>query len=299
MTSDMATVAPPPPAPGGPPQLNPAGRTAIRVALVAAAALLVVATVTALGATAWGVSTFRVLTDTKSLPATMRSLVVDTGDMPMMVQITADRSATEPRAQLRVANSNQSGEHRLDVSSDRDGSRIGINGDSTSLLGWARGGEITITLPSDQARRLAVHTRQKTGVLLAQADVDELQVRTTAGQVILDGSARRIDVQGVHAGIVTRNPISVADRLTASTSDGSVALDFKDAAPRTVEATSRDGDVTIGLPGAGPYLVRAQSGATTKIRVPETTSAADAVAEITARSDDGDVVVDTLGFTER
>ena len=93
----VTTIAPPPQAPStAPPPLSPSGRTAIRVVLTAAAAVLVLGTVAGLSAAAWGLSTFRVITDTQSLPTAMRSLVVDTGKLPIAVRITADRAATNP-----------------------------------------------------------------------------------------------------------------------------------------------------------------------------------------------------------
>jgi hypothetical protein len=50
--------------------------------------------------------------------------------------------------------------------------------------------------------------------------------------------------------------------------------------------------VAVALPGDGPFLVRAQSGGSTTVRVPETSTAADAVTAVTTRSDDGDVTVE-------
>ena len=90
----MTTVAPPPPAPPfnpppASPPLAPGGRTAIRVLLIAVASVLVLGTVGTLGVAAWGLSTFRVVTDSKPLPSAMRSLVVDTGQLPVAVRITA------------------------------------------------------------------------------------------------------------------------------------------------------------------------------------------------------------------
>jgi hypothetical protein len=289
----VTTIAPPPSAAATPPPpISPGGRTAFRVVLIAAAAVLVAASIATLGVAAWGLSTFRVSTDTKNLPAAMRSLAIDTGDVPVAIRITSDRAVTEPSAKLRLINSTRAGDHQLDLNTDRDGSRITINGDSSSLLDWARGGEITITLPPEQARRLTVHTRQNTGVVLAQTDLDELVARTAHGQVVLGGAARSVEVHTVSGEVVTRDPISVTERFSATTSEGDIVLDFKDVAPRSVEVTSRDGDVVIGLPSNGPYLVRAQSGESTKVRVPETSDATAAVAEVTARSDNGDVVVE-------
>ena len=70
-----------------------------------AAAVLVVGAVVSLGGLALGISNFRVVTDSKALPPTMRSLVVDTGSVPVAVRITTDRDAREPRADLRMVNS--------------------------------------------------------------------------------------------------------------------------------------------------------------------------------------------------
>ena len=122
----MTTIAPPPPAPPvnppptSPPPLSPGGRTAIRVLLIAAAAVLVLGSVATLGVAAWGLSAFRVITDSKPLPPTMRSLIVDTGQLPVAVRITADPDAKQPRADMRMINSDtrrfpsSDGEHRLD-----------------------------------------------------------------------------------------------------------------------------------------------------------------------------------------
>lgn len=289
----MTTVAPPPPSPTGPPpQMSPGGRTAFRVVLVAAAALLLTAGLVTFGTLAWGISTFRVVTDAATLPAGMRSLVINTGDVPIAIRVTADRDAREPRASLRLVNTTRSGEHRLMVTNEGDQTRIGVEGSPAPMLKWARGGEITVTLPPDQARRLAVHTEQQAGVVLAQADVDELTVRTTYGPVILSGSARRVEVHTVHGEVTSRAPISVIERFSATTSDGDIVVDFKDEAPATVEATSRNGDVVIGVPETGPYLVQAQSRQSAQIRVRETTDRAAAVADITARSENGDVVIE-------
>ena len=79
------------------------------------------------------------------------------------------------------------------------------------------------------------------------------------------------------------------------TADGDVTVDFKEAAPRTIEAVSSNGDVAIGLPPGGPYLVHAASGSSTSVRVPETNDPQRAEAEVTVRSDDGSVSVSTLG----
>jgi hypothetical protein len=289
----VTTIAPPPPAPTPPPPLSPGGRTALRVAIVGAAALLVIGTVVALSVVSWGASTFRVVTDSQTLPAQLRTLTIDTGDVPIAVRVTTDRDAREPRVDLRMVRSTRSGDHRLTVTDDRAAARISIAGVSTSFMQWGRAGELVVTLPPETARRLSLTTNQKTGVLMAQADLDELIARTTHGPIMLSGAARRIDASSRFGGIFTREPISVSESFRADTVDGEVTVAFKDSPPATVEASSRHGDVDIDLPGSGPYLVRAQSGGSTSVRVPETSDPADAVTEVTARSDDGDVVIES------
>ncbi|KUI33321.1 DUF4097 family beta strand repeat-containing protein [Mycobacterium sp. GA-2829] len=289
----MTIMAPPPPAPvGEPPALSAGGRTAIRGVLVAVAAVLVVGSVAALAVTAWGLSTVRVLSDSQTLPATMRSLVVDTADIPVAIRISADPNAREARASLRLVNTSGGGDHRLATTTAGPETRIVLEGQPSPTFGWARGGEITVTLPPEQARRLSVRTQQQTGVVLAQADVDELIAHTTDGAVILSGSARRVEVQTVDGEVTARDPISVRERFAATTSEGDIAVDFRDAAPETVEAVTRSGDIALGLPQGGPYLIRAQSGDYTRVRVPETSNPAQAAGEITARSDNGSVVIE-------
>ncbi|BBY14782.1 DUF4097 family beta strand repeat-containing protein [Mycolicibacterium litorale] len=289
----MTTITPPPPAPvGPPPELSPGGRTALRGILIAAAAVLVVGSVAALAVTAWGLSTVRVLSDSHALPAGMRSLVIDSADVPVAIRIATDPDAREARASLRLVNTASGGDHRLALTNTGPETRLVLEGRPARAFGWARGGEITVTLPPEQARRLDVRTQQQTGVVFAQADVDQLIARTTHGAVILSGSARRVEVQTDDGAVTARDPISVRERFAATTSEGDIVVDFRDAAPRTVEMVSRDGDIVLGLPDRGPYLVRAQSGDSTKVRVPETTDPADAVSEITARSDRGNIVIE-------
>jgi Putative adhesin len=296
----MTTIAPPPQPPvGQPPTLSPGGRTAVRVVLVAAAVVLLIGGIAALGVAAYGVRNVRVVSQTTALPATMRTLVIATGDIPVAIRITSARDTREPSARLRLVNTTRSGAHRLTVTTDGPETRVGIEGHPSPMLKWARGGEITVALPPEQARRLAVRTEQQIGVLLAQADVDELTARSTDGAVVLSGAARRIDVRTDNGDVMTRGAIAVAERFRAETSDGDIEVDFTGAPPRQVEAISRDGSVAIRLPGQGPYLVHAQSGASTRVRVPETTTPDSAVGQVTARSTDGDVTVEEARHRSR
>ncbi|GAS86266.1 DUF4097 family beta strand repeat-containing protein [Mycolicibacterium brisbanense] len=294
----MQTLMPPPIA-AQPPQLSPGGRTAFRLTLIAIAALVVATTVAALGVTAWGVSALRVITDSQALPSAMRTLVVDTARIPVAIRITADRETREPKADLRLLNTTHSGAHHLLVSSVGGETRLTIAGNPGPMLEWARGGEITVALPPDQARRMTVRTEQDLGAVIAQADLDQLIARTNDGEIVLLGGARRIEVHTVDGEVITRDPIAVSEQFVAGTSDGDIAVDFRDTAPRSVEATTRNGNVAIGLPERGPYLVRAQSNGSTDVQVPETNSPEAAVAQITARSSNGDVVVQQLSLRNR
>ncbi|WP_197377677.1 hypothetical protein [Mycolicibacterium baixiangningiae] len=289
----MTTLTSPPPAPvDPPPEISPGGRTALRGTLIAVAATLVVGSVAALSVTAWGLSTVRVLSDSHTLPAAMRSLVVDTADIPVAIRIATDPDAREAHATLRLVNTANSGDHRLALTTAGPETRIILEGRPSPTFGWARGGEITVTLPPEQARRLSVRTQQETGVVHAQADLDQLTARTTHGAIVLSGSARRVEVQTVDGEVTARDPISVRERFAATTSEGEIVVDFRDAAPRTVEAISRTGDIVLGLPDRGPYLVRAQSGDATRVQVEETSDPAEATSEITARTDTGSVVIE-------
>jgi hypothetical protein len=265
------------------------------VLLIAVAAVLVVGSLGTLGVAAWGLSSFRVITDSKPLPSAMRSLVIDTGRLPVAVRVTADRAATEPRADMRMINSTRAGSQPLTVTSGGAETRIAISGEASPFLQWGRAGEITVVLPPELASKLAVTSRQENGVLMAQADLGELTANTQNGAILLSGSARRIEAHTENGDVVTRGAIAVTDSFNATTDNGDVTVDFKDTAPRTVDTASDNGDIRIGLPPAGPYQVNANSGSergSTVVRVPRTTNPEAAAAVITARTENGDIVID-------
>jgi len=298
----VTTIAPPPPAPpvnpppSSPPPLSPGGRTAIRVLLIAAAAVLVLGSVATLGVAAWGLSTFRVVTDSKPLPPTMRSLIVDTGQLPVAVRITADPEATQPRADMRMINSARAGSHPLTVSTDSTGTRLTISGEPSPFLQWGRAGEITVVLPPEVARGLTVTSQQRTGVLMTQADLGQVTARMTHGAVLLSGSARRIEVDSVDGDVLARTAIAVTESFRATTANGDIEVDFK-TAPRTLDATTDNGDIRIALPPSGPYVVNADTSdrsGDTVVRVPQTSDRTDAASIVTARSDTGDITIGEL-----
>jgi hypothetical protein len=267
--------------------------------LVAAAAILVVGSIVALAMTAWGVSAVRVTADSQTLPTAMRTLAIDTGDVPVAIRITDDRDARESRASLRLVNTSGSGDHRLTVTTERGETRIGIQGRPSAILDWARGGEITVTLPPEQARRLTVRTQQDTGVVLAQTALDQLIARSVDGPVILSAAARRVEIETVNGDVTAHRPINIAERFAATTSNGDIEVDFADVTPKTIEATTDTGDVVLGLPGEGPYLVKAHSDRSADVEVPQTSDPSAAAAEITARSGSGDVVIEGVDRPRR
>jgi hypothetical protein len=288
-------MTPPHPA-SPPPPLTPGGRTAVRALLILAAAVLVTGVVVSLGTAAWGVSTFRVVKDSMALPSTLSSVTVDTGSVPVAVRITTDREVREPRVDMRMVNSTRAGSDPLAVTADGTTARVSIDAEPSEFLQWGRAGEITVVLPPELARRVTVTTQQETGVVIAQADIDQLIARTVDGSVILSGSARRVEISNEHGDVTTREPIAVSESFRATTTTGDVSVEFSEA-PATVDATTDHGDVVISLPPPGPYFVTATTGmaqGSTVVRVPRTDNRDNAAAVVTGRADTGDVVVDAL-----
>lgn len=290
----MTTTLTPP----GPPSLSPGGRTAIRAVLVIAALAIIAITVALLTAAAWGLSSLRLVTDHQNLPANMRTLTVDTAGSPTAVRIVTDRDAAGPRIDLRMVTTQRNDRDELAVTNNGNDTQIRVDA-QPGMLSFGDPGEITITVPPDLGRRLAVTVRQDTGLLIADADLDELTATNTDGAVLLHGSVRRIEVRGRDSDIHARQPLSVTESFIAETRDGDVQVRFADAPPQ-IEASTRDGDVDISLPDPGPYLVRAQSGdGSARVRVPQTTDASRAAATVTATTRHGEISVEPLRFIDR
>ncbi len=289
----MTTVLTPP---TPPPAVSPGGRTAIRSLLIVTAAVLVVGTVASLGVTAWGVSSFRVVADSAALPATLRSVTIDTGSVPVIVRITTDREASTPRVDMRMVNSVRAGSDPLSVAADGTSARVTIDGEPSALLNWGRASQITVVLPQDQARRTTVTTQQDTGVVMLETDIDSLVARTRDGAVVLGGAARAVDITAQNGDIDTRAAMSVSENFTATTQSGDIDVEFS-GAPKMLAATTENGDVTVALPPPGPYVVDAttgQSWGSTVVRVPQTRDPSGAASVVRVRSETGDVTVDEL-----
>ena len=295
----MTIIAPPPapPAPPAPPPpLSPGGRTAVRVMLVVAAAVLITGVVVSLTTLAWGVSSFRVVTDSQTLPSTLRSVAVDTGSVPVAIRITSDRDVREPRVDMRMVNSTRAGSDPLSVSTDDMTARVTIDAETSPFLDWGRASEVTLVLPPELARRLTVTTQQQMGVVIAQADIDQLIARSVDGTVVLNGAARHVDITTEHGDVTSRRPVAVSESFRAVTTTGDVDVEFTQAPP-TVDAQTGNGDIELALPAPGPFVVNAATGqewGTTVVRVPQTRESEDAASAVNARSETGDVMVETL-----
>ena len=288
----MTTPSAPPPPAAPPPAVSGSARTAIRVVIVAFAVVAMLGTVGLLTAAAIGVGTTRVISDSRSLPANMRSLTISADDAGAEVRITADPKATQPRADLRLIGSSRV-DNRLQVVTEADGARLSIGEQAAPWFRW-KAGTITVVLPPDLARRLTVTTTLRAGVVSAQADLDQLIVHNRNGVVRLEGAARRVDVDVRNGSVSTEDPVTVTESFRATTVNGDIEAQFNGAPPRVIEATTRNGDVTIEVAGPGPYMVNAQADdrhGDTTVTVPQTTNAATAASQITVRSETGDVEV--------
>lgn len=290
MTIDEARQSPPPQAPAARSAALPSGgRTAVRVALVVIAAFAVLATLGTFGALAAGLASLRVLTDTKALPAGMRSLTIESDGGDAFVRITADPNATAPRVDLRRVT--QSSDARLLVTNDAAGTRVKLGDGNAKFLPWKGHVSIKVVLPPDVARKLSVTVNQPRGAVASDADLDQLVATGDEGEIILGGgTVRRVDVKIRKGDISTSAPIAVSESFRAVSESGDISVEFR-TAPRTTEAIAGD-DVTVGLPGPGPYRVRAQTetpGSEPTVRVRET---ADMNAPaVTAISKSGNVLI--------
>jgi hypothetical protein len=160
-------------------------------------------------------------------------------------------------------------------------------------MDFGRTSDVTVTLPPKLAGTLFVTVEQDDGTLMVDADLDRLAAHNTDGNIVLNGSAHAVEITAKDGNVLSRKPLAVNESFVADSVDGNVDVAFADPAPRRIEATTHDGNIAVILPPTGPYLVRTQSSDDTSVRVPETTDPARAVSEVTVRSDDGNVVVDT------
>jgi hypothetical protein len=290
----MTMAAPPPVAPPASviPTPTPGRRRAIRAVLVVAASVFVLGWLVALGLAAGRINALLVSIESENLPGGMQSLTIDAAGAGIRVRV--DPHADAPRVDLRMVAAARDSQRRMQITSVGDSTRILLTPDSKSFMDWGRSGEVTVTLPPQLAGGLSVTTQQDDGPLTVDADVAQLTAYTSDGTIVLNGGARRVDITARDGDVVGQKPISVTESFNAHTVDGDIRVEFKDTAPRTVGASSRDGDIAISLPGPGPYLVDA-SVVSNGIRVPRTNDPARAAAEVTVRTVDGDVLVDTSG----
>ena len=187
----------------------------------------------------------------------MRSLTIDTGDVPVALSLITDVDATEPRIDSRMVTSTD--DTQLTIANDDASSRVTLGGSGSGLFRFSRNGEIKVILPPDVARKLKVTVNQRAGSLSTDADLDQLVARTDSGAVTLGGSARRVDVSVRHGDISTSTRMAVTESITEQ-KPNPAASRWSSVRRHALLKQAPSGDVTVWVPGPGPYRVRAQSG---------------------------------------
>lgn len=273
------------------------GRTGIRVTLVVAATLLLLGTLGGLTAAAVGLGSTRVSADSRPLPSTMRSLTVDTAELPVALRLRSDPQADRPRVEMRLVSPAGARPQRLEIDAGQAEVRITVRGEESRWVDWAQAGQLTVVLPPALAAGLSVQTTHQAGILLVDTALRALVTHTTHGAVILNGPAGSVEVHTEHGMVATRSPIAVRESFVADSVDGDIDVDIdvdNAEAPTRIEAVTGNGDVRIGLPRRGPYAVTAQAGylGGTTIAVEQTRDPDRALATVVARSSTGSVTVD-------
>jgi hypothetical protein len=139
----------------------------MRAVLVLIGVLVSLGSLASLGVMAVGLSSIRVVTDTQALPANMRSLAIETGDVPVVVHVVTDADATEPSVDLRLVTS--SDDTQLAIAKEDAGDRVTLSDNGSGFLWLKRTGEIKVILPPDVARELSVMVNQQARSLAIDA----------------------------------------------------------------------------------------------------------------------------------
>lgn len=153
------------------PALSGGNRTVARAVLVLIGVLVAIGSLVSLSVLAFGLSSVHVVTDTRALPANTRSLIVDTGDIPVAVRLTTDADAREPRVDLRMVTRGDG--TQLTVVEDATNSRITLSDSGSGFLWFKRTGEMNVILPPDVARELSVTVNQQARSLANTASLDQ------------------------------------------------------------------------------------------------------------------------------
>lgn len=154
-----------------PPALSGGHRTAMRVSLAVIAVVVTLGSLVSLGVIAFGLSSIHVVTDTRALPVSTRSLTVDTGDIPVAVRLVTDADAREPRVELRMVTRGDG--TQLTVVEDATNSRITLSDSGSGFLWFKRTGEMKVILPPDVARDLSVTVNEQDRSPANEASLDQ------------------------------------------------------------------------------------------------------------------------------
>ncbi|MGE2721104.1 hypothetical protein [Mycolicibacterium celeriflavum] len=260
----------------------------MRIALVVIATIVTVGAVGGLGVIALELAASRFVTETHALPGDVRSLAIDTGDVPVPLHIVTDVGAEVPRVDLRLITKTRGPLFAIDT--DGDGIRITLADSDSGFLRFNGTGAMKVVLPPDIARDLSLTIDRPAGALTVDSDLDRLAARTGDGTLTLGGSARLMEVAVENGDIRTDTKIAVAESFRGTSKVGSIRLEFS-AAPRYTEVVA-GGDVSVEVPSSQSYRIRAEPApgiGHSTVSVPETTNPRAAM--VTARSVGGNVRV--------
>jgi len=121
----------------------------------------------------------------------------------------------------------------------------------------SRGALITVVLPAD-ADAIALDLRSTAGDVDVDGDFTDVAVRSTAGNVTLSGSAGELRLDTT-AGEAALDDFSVSGSFRSETTAGDMDFDFAEL-PRSIDVRSTAGTVRVGLPD-GRYRIEADSTA--------------------------------------
>ncbi|UUO02661.1 hypothetical protein M4D79_04565 [Mycolicibacterium novocastrense] len=238
-----------------------------------------------------GLSGARIVTDTQDLPASIDTLTIETGDVPMSVRLITDPEATKTRISLRIITRSDT---QLNIADHDSGeSRVTLSHAGDGFLGFRGKGEIEVVLPPALARRLSVTVNQRAGSLTSEATLDRLVATIDNGAATVGGAARVVNLNIRHGDVNTSDEFVVSESFEARTESGSISVRFRQA-PRIAEATA-EGNVTMQLPDSNRYRVRAGSAAPGRAPLVTVRQTSDRNApEVIARSENGRVEVTQL-----
>ncbi|PRY70609.1 putative adhesin [Glaciihabitans tibetensis] len=167
------------------------------------------------------------------------------------------------------------------------------SGPLTEISGGCRGGWFMVcrmTLVVEMPADLPLTVEGTNGNITAEDLSGTLELRTTNGSLEVTNSLGELDLRTTNGAITVTDSSSAL--VESGTTNGRVALEFS-RAPRTVEATSTNGAISVRVPDDGEqYNIDADTvnGGVDTDSVPEDT---DSARSISARTTNGAVTITT------